>query len=80
MGNLVNKSDTLFGVSSAFCVVMRVCMKVRVGNRSKSKFMGMNKEMGTCVVTYVKRQQKHRYYFLSFEHGCNIGGKGTVFS
>jgi len=53
---------------SAFCVVVRISVNVRVDENRPVNNMKMGKEIRIYVVTHKERYEKERYYLLDFTH------------
>ena len=74
MRELSNQRNALLCMVSVLGVVMRMGVKMRMGNGRTTDNVNMIKENRTCVVTYKKHYEKRRYYFLYSTHKI-YGGK-----
>ena len=58
MRHLSNQCDTVFCMTSAWGIVVRIGVNMGVGNDRATNRVRMDKESSTCTVTYKKRCEK----------------------
>ena len=63
-----NQCNALFGMPSAWGVVVRIGMNVRVDNRCPTDNMIMRKKTTPRIVTHKERYEKARYDLPPFSH------------
>ena len=57
---------------SAFCIVVRIGMKVGMNNGRTTDDVRVGKKRNTCMVTDEERRKQKGYYFLYRKHGAKV--------